>query len=112
MFHGVRHAGHVVGVAEAAHVHVHGSADFVRVRIMDEQGLQLVRQADDAVGAVVEGWALHVLGQALREGLATVDGLGHCGGIRAAGGEGGGSAGVRAEGGIVAAVDCLEHVRP
>jgi hypothetical protein len=45
MFNSMRHAGHVVLVAEAADIAVQGGARLVNVWVVDEQNLQLIRQA-------------------------------------------------------------------
>ena len=43
MFHGMRHAGHVVFVAEISDIAVQGGARLVGIGVVDKQGLQLVR---------------------------------------------------------------------
>jgi hypothetical protein len=79
VLHGVRYARHVLGVAEAPHVDVHGRAGLVRGGIVDQQHLELVRQRDDAVRAVVDLGALQVLDarpcNALSQWLRHVDRL-------------------------------------
>jgi hypothetical protein len=50
----MRHVGHVVLVAENPEISVQGGADLVRVRVVDEQGHQLIRQPYDAVTALIQ----------------------------------------------------------
>ena len=62
----MRHARHIVVVAEAADIDVQRGADLVRVRIVDEQHLQLIRESNDSVCAVVERRSLHRVGHERR----------------------------------------------
>lgn len=55
MFDGMGHAGHSVLVAKVADIDVEGSASLVRLRVMDEEGLEAIVQADNSVISVVEG---------------------------------------------------------
>jgi hypothetical protein len=43
MFNCVRHTWHVRLIAEVAHIDIHGSTCLIRVRIVHQQRLQLVR---------------------------------------------------------------------
>lgn len=43
MLDSVSHTRHVVGIAEAANVDVHGGTGLVRVRVVDQQRLEVVR---------------------------------------------------------------------
>ena len=55
------HARHVLGIAEAANIDVDRGTGFVSVWVMNQQGLELVGEADDAVGAVVELWRFQAI---------------------------------------------------
>lgn len=57
----MRYAGHVLGIAETANVDVHGGTGFVCGRIVYQQNLELVRQCDYAIRAVVDFGTLQVL---------------------------------------------------
>ena len=54
MFYSMGHARHAYLVTEVSNVDVHRRTRLVRLRIMDEQDLEPVRQPNDAVGTIVQ----------------------------------------------------------
>ena len=71
MFYRVRGPRHVIGIAEAPHVDVHGGGGFVRIGIMDQKNLQLIGQLDDAVRTVVQQWLLQCVRDMLNDRAGT-----------------------------------------
>jgi len=65
MLYSVSHSGHVLFVAEVAHIDIHGRAGLVRFRIVNQEHLQLIRQPYHAVLPIIQGRGL----QAVREPL-------------------------------------------
>lgn len=61
MLHRMRHAGHVIVVGEISHIDVDRGTRLVCVRIMNQQCLQLVRQPNHSVRAIVELGPLEVV---------------------------------------------------
>ena len=53
MFDGMCHPRHLILVAEAPNIDIHGGAGLVRLGVMNYQGLELIREADHPVGPVV-----------------------------------------------------------
>lgn len=58
MFDGVGHPWHVVLIAEAPNIDIHGSAGLVRLWVVDYQSLELVRKPDDPVGPIIQRGSL------------------------------------------------------
>lgn len=78
MLHRMSNARQLLHIAETAHIDVHGGRSLVGVGIVNEQGLELVWQFDDSVGALVEERLLESLGQTLNTGGSAVrDGFSH-----------------------------------
>ena len=61
MFNSMGHAWYIRLVAEVSNIDVHGSAGLIRLGIMDEEGLQLVRKADYAIGPIIQGRGLEMI---------------------------------------------------
>ena len=53
MFDGVRHARHLILIAEAPHIDIHGRTGLVCLGVMDYESFKLVWKADDPVGPVI-----------------------------------------------------------
>ena len=53
MFDGMCHPRHLILVAEAPNIDIHGGAGLVCLGVMDYQGLELIREADHPVRPVV-----------------------------------------------------------
>ncbi len=53
MFDGMCHPRHLILVAEAPNIDIHGGAGLVCLRVVNYQGLELIREADHPVGPVV-----------------------------------------------------------
>lgn len=63
MLHGMGHTWHSIFVAEISHIDVQGGAGLVSLSIVDQQGFQVVLQADDAVVTVINRRFLEGIGQ-------------------------------------------------
>jgi hypothetical protein len=63
VFYSMCHARHAILVAEVADIDIKGCTGLVCLGVMDEESLELIRQADDAIVAVVERGLLQVVGQ-------------------------------------------------
>lgn len=74
MFDGVGHARHAVLIAEAADVDVQGCTGLVRVRIVNEEGLEAIVEAYDAVLPVIERGLLELVRQERNRRLAAESG--------------------------------------
>lgn len=61
MLDGMGHARHGILITEAPDIDIHGRTGLVCLGVMDYQNLELVREADDAVGAVVQGGLLQTI---------------------------------------------------
>lgn len=71
MLDGVRHAGHAILIAEVANVDIESGASLVRLRVVNQQRLEVVFEADNTVLAVVERRLLQAVCQQHGGGLAT-----------------------------------------
>jgi hypothetical protein len=61
MLYRVSHSRHAVLIAKASDIDIHGSAGLVRLWVVDQEGLELVGQADDPIGPVVERGSLQAV---------------------------------------------------
>jgi hypothetical protein len=78
MLYSMCNARQVFRIAEAANIDIHGRRGLVCVGIVDEQGLKLVGQLYDSVGAFVEERFVQSIGQAFDAGGSAVrDRLSH-----------------------------------
>lgn len=90
MLNRVCHARHSILIAEVAHIDVKSGTGLVRLRVVNQQSLELVFQPHYAVIAVIQRGLLQAVGQDNDRRLAT-GGLGlsldrrrhtlHCGGL-------------------------------
>lgn len=70
MLYSVSHARHTLFVAEVSDIDVEGGAGLVCVGIMDQQCLELVLEADDAIMTIVQRRLLKTVRQDDDGGLA------------------------------------------
>lgn len=61
MFNRMSHSWHVVLVAEAPDIDVHRSASLVRLGVMDQQDLELIRETNDPVRPVIQRRSLEAI---------------------------------------------------
>lgn len=66
MLNGVGHSRHVNLVTEVPDIDVHGSGSLVGLSIVNQESLELVGEADHAIGPIVQGRGLEVVGHQLR----------------------------------------------
>lgn len=53
---------HVIGITEAADIHIDGSARLICVWVMDKKGLKLIWESNQSIRPVVKFWGLQILG--------------------------------------------------
>jgi hypothetical protein len=61
MFNSMSHSRHVILVTEAPDIDVHRSAGLVRLGVMDQKNLELVRETDDPVRPVIQRGSLQAI---------------------------------------------------
>jgi hypothetical protein len=54
MLDGVGHSRHIILVAKAPNIDIHGGTGLVCLGIMNYEGFQLIWKADDPVGPVIQ----------------------------------------------------------
>lgn len=53
MLNGVSHSRHVLFITEASHMDIHSATSLVCLGVVNQEGFELVREADDPVGPVI-----------------------------------------------------------
>lgn len=62
MLNSVRHSWHINLVTEISDIDVHGSGSLVGLGIVNQESLELVGKADHAIGPIIQGRGLEVIG--------------------------------------------------
>jgi hypothetical protein len=72
MFNSMSHSRHVILITKASHVHIHGRARLVCLRVMNEENLKLIGKADNPICSVVQRGCLQGISQGLKGPQAIV----------------------------------------
>ena len=72
MFHSMRHATHVFLVTEIAHIDIHSRTGLIRLRIVNQKNLQLIRQSNDPIAPIIQAWRLKAIRKTLDRSMSVL----------------------------------------